>query len=151
MTDGRWKSYFDRKTELAAHQGCLFYGMHAVVPQRQQALLFEDLHEGNPGILRSKELARGYVWWPTINADLEKLVKSCQACQKQCSAPSAAPLHPWLWPTSPWRRLHLDFAGPICNTMFLVAVDAHSKWPEVFAMNETLAEKTIQCLNLRQS
>ena len=28
----------------------------------------------------------------------------------------------------------LDFAGPFQGSMFLVAVDAHSKWPEVFVM-----------------
>ena len=30
--------------------------------------------------------------------------------------------------------------------MFLVAVDAHSKWPEIHIMKETMAAKTIEVL-----
>ena len=41
-----------------------------------------------------------------------------------------APLHPWKWPTRPWARLHLDFAGPFQGKNILIAVDAHSKWIE---------------------
>ena len=33
-----------------------------------------------------------------------------------------APLHPWQWPTRPWSRLHIDFAGPIDSKMYLVVI-----------------------------
>jgi hypothetical protein len=51
---------------------------------------------------------------------LEKLVKQCFGCQKNQNMPAIAPLHPWEWPSSPWERVHIDFAGPfldptICN------------------------------------
>ena len=61
-------------------------------------------------------------------------------------APPAAPLSPWSWPTKPWQRVHLDFAGPFLNKMYLLAVDAHSKWPEVFEMSQTTSLKTISVL-----
>lgn len=60
--------------------------------------------------------------------------------------PQPAPLHPWDWPEGPWQRVHIDFAGPVEERMFMVAVDAHSKWPEVFIMRSTTAEKTIEKL-----
>lgn len=41
-----------------------------------------------------------------------------------------APLYPWSWPTRPWARLHLDYAGPVEGKMVLVMIDAHSKWIE---------------------
>ena len=50
-------------------------------------------------------------------------------------APAKVPLHPWVWPTKPWQRIHVDFAGPFLGQSFLVVVDAHSKWPEVFQMS----------------
>ncbi|XP_075534932.1 uncharacterized protein LOC142570433 [Dermacentor variabilis] len=106
----------------------------------------EELHEGHPGIVRSKALARSYVWWPCIEADLERMVQSCAKCQEQRSAPGKAPLHPWSWPTAPWQRIHIHFAGPFQQSMFLIVVDAHSKWPEVFVMPSTTTEATIQCL-----
>ena len=60
--------------------------------------------------------------------------------------PQPAPLHPWDWPDTPWQRIHVDFAGPFEGKMFLVAIDAHSKWPEVFIMKSTTTEKTIEKL-----
>ena len=60
--------------------------------------------------------------------------------------PSAVPVHPWEWPSSPWQQIHFDFAGPFFNSMFLVVVDAHSRWLEVERMNTTTSEKTIETL-----
>ncbi|CAB4007397.1 Uncharacterized protein K02A2.6, partial [Paramuricea clavata] len=56
------------------------------------------------------------------------------------------PLHPWEWPTTPWQRIHLDFAGPFQGRMFLIIVDAHSKWPEVEIMPSTTSTQTIDRL-----
>ena len=59
-------------------------------------------------------------------------------CQRMPGLPDVAadtpvaPLQPWKWPTRPWARLHLDFAGPLFGKMFLVLIDAHSKWIEAF-------------------
>ena len=59
------------------------------------------------------------------------MVKSCPACLEVKQAPPVAPLQPWIWPTQPWKRVHVDFAGPFMGSMYIIAVDAHSKWPEV--------------------
>ena len=61
-------------------------------------------------------------------------------------APAKAPLHPWAWPTAPWERIHVDFAGPVAGRMLFIAVDAHSKWPEVCVMNSTTAGQTVAVL-----
>ena len=34
------------------------------------------LHEGHPGISRIKALARGVVWWPGLDSQLESKVKN---------------------------------------------------------------------------
>ena len=49
-------------------------------------------------------------------------------------------------PLQPWKRIHIDFAGPFQGAMFLVAIDAHPKWPEVHVMKETTTAKTIEVL-----
>ena len=48
--------------------------------------------------------------------------------------------------TRPWSRLHIDFAGPFLNQIFLVLIDAYSKWIEVFPMTSTTSEATIHKL-----
>ena len=39
------------------------------------------LHEGNPGVTRMKRFARGYVWWPGIDKELEFAVRTCGECR----------------------------------------------------------------------
>ena len=92
--------------------------------------MLTELHEGHPGCTRMKGLARMYVWWPGISKDIENTVRHCSECQQHQSTPPVAPLHPWAWPTCPWARLHLDYAGPVQGKMILVLIDAHSKWIE---------------------
>ena len=60
-----------------------------------------------------KSLARGYIWWPGLDLDLENEVKQCSVCQSLRNNPAPAPAHPWEWTAQPWSRLHLDYAGPI--------------------------------------
>ena len=60
------------------------------------------------------------------------------------NAPSASPLHPWLWPSKPWIRIHVDFADPFQKKMFMLVVDSHSKWPEIIEMPSTTSSKTIE-------
>ncbi|XP_041366709.1 uncharacterized protein K02A2.6-like [Gigantopelta aegis] len=93
-----------------------------------------------------KALARSYVWWPKMDADIEKLCKLYIGCTNTQIMPNASPVHPWDWPTSPWRRIHIDFAGPFLQLMFLIVVDAHIKWPEIIPMKNTFASQTIIAL-----
>ena len=93
-----------------------------------------------------KSLARSHIWWPGLDSDVEQLAKSCQACKSVKQAPPVAPLHPWTWPSKPWRRIHIDFAGPFLNKMYFLVVDAHSKWPEIFEMTQTTTSKTVSLL-----
>ncbi|KAL1470294.1 hypothetical protein MTO96_040514 [Rhipicephalus appendiculatus] len=51
-------------------------GVRVIVPAKLRNLLLGELHDGDPGIVRSKQLARSYVWWPSIKADLEHRVKA---------------------------------------------------------------------------
>ena len=30
-----------------------------------------------------------------------------------------APVHPWEQPRKPWKRQHIDFAGPFCGSVWL--------------------------------
>ena len=85
-----------------------------------------------------------YVWWPGMDTDIEKLVWGCSECQAIQSSPPAAPLHPWKWPTRPRARFHLDFAGQFLRKMFLVLIDAHSKYTEVFCTSTATSAVVIE-------
>lgn len=107
--------------------------------------LLDQLHNTHLRISQMKSLSRGYLWWPNLNADIEKHVQSCESCQLTRPIPPTAPVHNWEWPQEPWNRLHLDFAGPWLNHMFLVVVDAGSKWLDV-SMSAITSAQTIEKL-----
>ena len=93
-----------------------------------------------------KAIARSYFWWGGLDKDIETLGKSCQSCQANQSNPPLAPLHPWVWPEAPWKRIHVDFARPFQGHTFIIAVDTYLKWPEAVVMTTTTSEKTIEVL-----
>lgn len=73
-------------------------------------------------------------------------MRSCASCQRVRKSPAVAPLVPWLWPSNPWHRIHIDFAE-YEKKHYLIVVDAHSRWPEIFYMPQnTTATATIAIL-----
>ena len=90
--------------------------------------------------------SRSYMWWPGLDKSKENKARSCSQCEAVRHQPPVAPLYPWCWPEKPWQRIHVDFAGPFQGKMFLVTVDAHSKWPEVSMMSSTTVSKTMDVL-----
>lgn len=140
------KPYFHRKHELSSQQGCLLWGIRVIIPGKYREQVLAELHQDHPGISRMKEVGRSLVWWPGFDHDVEVLVKQCTPCLSVKSPPPKAPLNPWLWPAKPWSRVHVDFMGPLFGKTYLVLVDAHSKWPEVFEMSSITSCKTIEVL-----
>ncbi|XP_031551682.1 uncharacterized protein K02A2.6-like [Actinia tenebrosa] len=146
LDDPLMRPYQTKKLELSVHEGCVLWGARVVIPPVGREQVLKELHQAHPGINRMKGLARSYVWWPSMDKDLENLVQQCETCQVHRKAPAAAPLHPWEWPDQPWKRLHMDYAGPFMGQMFLVVVDAHSKWINAEIMSSTTSAATISKL-----
>ena len=95
-------------------------GVRVVVPQKLQGRVLEELHQAHLGIIRMKSVARSYCWWSHIDLDIKALVQACQPCLSIKNSPSASPLHPWLWPSKPWVRIHVDFADPFQKKMLML-------------------------------
>lgn len=138
--------YYIRRNELNVINGVLTYGTRVIIPEKYRNQVMEILHEGHLGMVKMKSLARSYVYWPNIDQQIEQKCRGCHGCTSVRKMPSSAPLHPWEWPSHPWRRLHIDYAGPYLNRMFLVVIDAHSKWPEVVVMKNATSATTITAL-----
>ena len=145
-TDPQLRPHKSRMAELSVFDGCILWGSRIVVPPPGRNYVLEELHTAHPGISRMKSLARGYVWWPKMDKDLEVKVRMCQQCQINQNLPPNVPLHPWSFPVKPWSRLHLDFAGPFQKRMFLILIDAYSKWLEVIPMGSITTQATIETL-----
>ncbi|XP_043238246.1 uncharacterized protein K02A2.6-like [Amphibalanus amphitrite] len=132
-----------RREELTTDGECLVWGGRVVVPRRLQAAVMRELHEGHLGSSKMKNLARRYVWWPGLDAELEGLARDCVSCAEKRSAPPRSELHPWEPAGGPWERIHIDYAGPFHGNMYLIVYDSYTKWLEAVPMRDTGSEATI--------
>ena len=147
-TAEEYRPFKERQQELTTQGQVVLWGSRVIIPLKLRQVILEELHRNHPGVVRMKSLARSYLWWPGLDKELERYVQHCEACQTVRNAPAPAPLHPWLWPTKPWMRIHVDFAGPFQGKMYFIIVDAHSKWPEVIPMSTTTSNQTIAVLTV---
>ena len=143
---GEFSSYSRRRQELSVEGGCVLWGCRVAVPTKARTRALEMLHGAHTGMARMKAVARSYMWWPRIDADIECTVKRCDVCQQLQRDPPVAPLHPWAWPDKQWTRVHIDYAGPMEGKMFLLIADAHSKWVDIHISNLSTSATTIELL-----
>ncbi|XP_040172372.1 uncharacterized protein K02A2.6-like [Anopheles arabiensis] len=140
------KYFYARRESLSTIENCICFGERLVIPASQRRRVLEMMHRGHPGIDRMKAIARSYVYWPLIDADVEKLVKLC----KSCALAAKSPIHssPISWPKTdaPWQRVHIDYAGPIDGVYFLLVIDSFSKWPEIISTSSISANATVTML-----
>lgn len=132
---------------MTLEENCILYGTRVYIPTKYRYAVLQELHYGHMGIVKMKALARSFVYWPNIDSDLETVARNCTACIQVQKEPKKVKTHFWEYPTQPWERIHIDFAGPFFGHTFLLIIDAHSKWPEVFVVNSTTSNATIKKLD----
>lgn len=137
------KPFYVRRSELYIDPGRILYKYRLVIPVtlRKQVLL--EIHEGHLGVIKMKSIARNYVYWPTLDKDIESVGLNCNACQGVRDLPPRTTLHPWDFPTATWKRLHADFAQ-LYGKYYIIVVDAYSKWLEAEEIRSTSAFHTIK-------
>lgn len=146
LADNDIRPYYNKQNELSVEGGYVLRGIRVVVLPQGRKKVLEMLHDAHPGMEQMKRLARSYVWWPRTDDEIEERVKSCHACQSSRNNPEIALLHPLEWPSKPWTLIHLDYAGPFMNKMFLIIVDTHTKWLDIHVTPSSTAAVTIEKL-----
>ena len=81
-----------RKDELSIQDNCILWGSCIVIPPPGHPKIIDELRAGHPGISRMKSLARSYVWWPGMDADIESKVRNCHQCQQNQKSPTPVPM-----------------------------------------------------------
>uniref|UniRef100_A0A1B0CFC4 RNA-directed DNA polymerase n=1 Tax=Lutzomyia longipalpis TaxID=7200 RepID=A0A1B0CFC4_LUTLO len=144
--DPELKPFFMVRKELSIMRDVLLRGNQVVVPKTLQERLLNSLHATHWGMVNMKAIARSYMWWPGIDAQIETKVKQCERCQVVRNSPPRAPLCSDEELHKPWERLHLDFAGPVKGVTYLIVVDAMSKWLEVKIVRSQSSKEVIRIL-----
>ncbi|GBO10588.1 Uncharacterized protein K02A2.6 [Araneus ventricosus] len=135
-----------REAQYIIEDGCILYGQRVCIPKKFQKNVLDELHTGYLGMVKMKALASSFVCWKDIDKGIEDAVRNCVDCARHKTDPAKAKDHYWEYPSMSWERIHIDFASPIFEHMFLLIVDAHSKWLEVYPMKVTTTKKTVVCL-----
>lgn len=143
--DPKLRPYYLLRSELTVENGVLVRGYRVVIPSVYREKVLQMLHEGHPGINRIKLLARGCVWWPNIDSQLENLVTSCTVCQASRPAQKKKTNAVWNQASVFFERVHIDFFDKD-GAKFLILVDAYSGWIEVWLMGKTDAASVINKL-----
>ena len=74
------RPYHLRKEELTIEDNILLWGLRVIVPGTLTLTMLNLLHDTHIGVVRMKSLARSRVWWPGIDADIERLCFQCVTC-----------------------------------------------------------------------
>jgi transposase InsO family protein len=142
------KSWWHKRNSLSIYNNVILLqtdSTRIVIPEKLQNEVLKLLHEGHWGVTRMKQQARRYCYWVSLDADIVKFVEKCESCGAFKSV-TKKEYTSWPTPTEPWERVHIDFAGPFMGKMWLICVDAGSKFPYVIDMHKTTTQWTIRAL-----
>lgn len=134
--------YFRCKSDLQVENGCLLRGPKVVIPHSLTHRMLDELHNSHLGIVKMKLNARSRMWWPGIDADIERHVGGCETCASVRAAPPRATPAPWPRSLGPWQRIHIDYMS-IGQRVYLVIIDAYSKWIECLLMSNGTCTKAL--------
>lgn len=134
--------YFKKERSLALDNGCIFYGNLIVIPSKLQNIVLQLLHENHIGIVKMKLIARSYVWWLTLQNDIESFAQNCEICQQTRSVPKEIVKTKWPQTSIPFERIHTDFFH-LNGRNFLIVVDSFSKYVEIVMMKTTVTNAVI--------
>lgn len=124
------KQYWTVKRELHVVNGIVFRNSQIVVPETLRNEMINRIHEGHLGIGKCKRRAKEVLWWPSMCAEIEKAVQTCDTCQRHRASNRREPLRPHAVPDLPWQVVAADIFD-FDQKQYLLVVDYYSKYVEV--------------------
>lgn len=138
-----WEELSITNTRRTKNEKGSMRGSRVVIPRPLESQSLDELHMDHSGVVRSKAIARTFVWCSSIDKQFEEKVRSCSSCSEQRNDPPPERMQPWDYSQYAWQRLHTDFADPFLNHTFLVIIEAYSKWEEVILVRSMNVNVTI--------
>lgn len=128
-----------------------------VVPVPYRASILEVCHDnswaGHLGINKTKQRLLQEFYWPNCFRDVERLVKSCNTCQR-----TGKPNEKWKAPLvkvpivmEPFARIVIDLVGPLPKTKsgykhILTILCPATKFPEAVPLREATSSEVVDAL-----
>ena len=114
------------------------------MPKALQCREVNISHEGHQGIVKTKQVLRSAVWFPTMDCMTEDILRNCLPCQAATQQKPKRPLQMTELPERPWQKVSLDFSGPYPSGEYcLIVVDDYSRYHVVELVSTTSAAAVI--------
>lgn len=142
----RIAKYWQFRHEITCVDGILFKGQKVIIPGTLRADMLRIVHETHMGIVKCKQRARQFMYWPGMISQIQETVEKCTVCaQCDTKANRKETLITSKIPNRPSAKLGADlfeFKGQ----HFLLTVDYYSKWPEVEKLDNLTSSNVIAYL-----
>ncbi|UYV75474.1 K02A2.6-like [Cordylochernes scorpioides] len=140
-----FKPYWEFKEELHEWQNLICRGNKLLIPKTQRSDILKILHASHQGINNTIALAKGFIYWPGMNKEIEELINNCSICQQTSRANLKEPLLPHQAPEYPWQKVGIDIFQ-IESSKYLLIVDYFSKYPEIYQLQDMTTDTIIRRL-----
>ena len=146
--DKQLKPFYQIRHELSSKDNILLKQHQIVIPKELRPKILQIAHQQHQSIVKTKNMLREKVWWPTINHDVENLIRTCHACQVNTPPSSKCqPLHMTPIPANNWEYLALDLKGPLPTGESIMAlIDYRSRYPIASILKSTTTSNIIDKL-----
>lgn len=154
-----WKSYdkkkstpeinafYFRRESISISKNCIYFVDRIVIPKSLQKHVLKNIHKGHPGIVAMKHIARNYVYWPSIDKEIENFIHNCENCALASKTPTKTLMQSWPIPTKVFERVHIDIAETSKGDFYFLLIDAFSKWPTIIRTSTISSTKIIDILS----
>lgn len=140
--EGELGVFYNIRHDLQVLDDLIFFNDRVVVPATLRKNMLKMLHEGHFGITRTRDRARGVLFWPGMSADVEREVQLCRTCEKYRYANIKEPLMSHDIPELPFQKIGgdiMEYGG----RSYLIVADYLTKWLEIVPLKSKQSSDVI--------
>ena len=141
-TSDRTTAIIRSRNHLSIAEEGLVYDDRIVVPNSMRQKILDRIHDGHPGIVKSRERAKMSVWWPGLSGEISTMVERCSHCQIGRSTQRSEPLVTTPLPKRAWSHIAADLCE-LNGKKYLVVIDYYSRYLEIAQMQTTTSRVVI--------
>ena len=128
--------------ELSVSEGLLLKGEQIIIPSDLRGEILEKIHAGHMGLNKSRERAKGAVWWPRITRDIKDMIGKCHFCIERKPTQVKEPMQTSELPARPYQKVGADLLTHKSD-QFLVVRDYYSRYIDIAYLPEQTSKTVI--------
>jgi transposase InsO family protein len=133
---------YEHQGHLSVVDGLLVFDDRIVIPESMQSEVLDRIHDGHPGIVKSRERAKQAVWWRGLSTQIKERVEKCSHCVAKRPEQHHEPLISTPLPKRPWDYVGMDLCEHKKRS-YLVVSDYYSRYIEIAQLTSTTASAVI--------